>query len=120
MREAVAPSPRNYLVRHWRGEFSLAHSFWINEVLLSLVCLLATSPLYFMLVRNPPSPTGLLMMGVPFMAGALAVTLWQGVGVWRSARHHRQRGGKSRWVTAVRVLSSIALVPLSLSPQLHP
>ena len=115
MSEAVTPSPRNYLVRHWRGEFSLAHAFWINEVLLSLACLLATSPLYFMLVRNPPSPTGLLLMGVPFMAGALAVTLWQGVGVWRSARYHRQRGGKSRWVTVVRILVIVGAVQTAYS-----
>lgn len=109
--EDAAPAPRrNYLVRHWRGEFPLVHAFWVNEVLISLLCLLATTPLYFLIVRHPPTPATLLLLGVPFMALALAVTVWQAVGVWRSARHHRARGGKHRWVTVVRVLVIIGAV----------
>ena len=84
MEEAATPKARrNYFIRHWRGEFPLAHAFWINEVLISLLCLLATTPLYVLLVRDPPSPATLLLAGVPFMLIALAVTVWQGVGVWR-------------------------------------
>ena len=111
MEEAATPKARrNYFIRHWRGEFPLAHAFWINEVLISLLCLLATTPLYVLLVRDPPSPATLLLAGVPFMLIALAVTVWQGVGVWRSARHHRQRGGKHRWVMVVRVLVVVGAV----------
>src|SRR5262249_14968022 len=42
---ARSPSPAkrgNYVLRHWRGEFSLGWSYWINGILATLVILAAS------------------------------------------------------------------------------
>ncbi|MBF6031496.1 hypothetical protein ICY20_27440 [Pseudomonas sp. P115] len=121
MEDAAVTTParsypaRNYIIRHWRGELSLARSFWVNEVLLSLVFLLAMAPLYFLLLRHPPSPRGLLIMAVLFLSFTLAVATWQCVGVWRSASRHKQRGGKHVWVHLVRVLVIVGFIDVGYS-----
>ncbi len=116
MEEAAVPESRpNYFTRHWRGELSLARSFWINEVLLGLLVLLALAPLYFLLIRYPPSPASLLILLAVFLVFTLAMATWQGVGVWRSARLHQQRGGKQRWVLVVRLLIIAGVIHTGVS-----
>ncbi len=121
MEEAAVPTParsypaRNYIARHWRGELSLARSFWVNQMLLSLAFLLAMSPLSFLLVRHPPGPQGLLIMALLFLSFTLAVATWACVGVWRSAARHEQRSGKHVWVNLVRVLVIVGFIDVGNS-----
>ncbi|NIE74126.1 hypothetical protein F3J45_06660 [Pantoea sp. Ap-967] len=87
----------SYLMRHWRGELSLARSFWVNSVLLSLVWL----PMFGLepLIRAyPPSPTTLIVALGVLLVSMTAMAVWQGVGTWRSARRHRAQGGSMLWV----------------------
>lgn len=99
------PEPRrHYIVRHWRGELSLATSLWVNEMLLGVLSLPIFLLLYWLLVRYPLSPKALVAVLIPLLCITLAVAIWQAVGVRRSAKRHKAQGGKVYWVTLVRML----------------
>jgi hypothetical protein len=91
----------NYIVRHWRGDLSLSVSYWINNFLATIAVSfliqklgssisISDSPLIFATIRT-------LVLVV-----AIAISIWQLVGVWRSAGKHRARGGGGFWAGVVR------------------
>jgi hypothetical protein len=78
-------------VRHWRGDLSLAVSYWINGSLFGIGYIVGEK----LAIVGDPSPSiayaiGLLVMG----ALGFAMNVWQLVGVWRSAGKHAARGGR--------------------------
>jgi hypothetical protein len=90
----LPPMPsRFYLLRHWRGESSLAVAWWVAGVLGSIVCAFAAALLLFTfaewLVEEMIRAFWALV--AVFIALAL-VTVWQSVGIWRSATRYRARG----------------------------
>lgn len=102
---------RNYFVRHWRGDLSLAVSFWINGVLVNLVLIaVALVPIIY-IERNPQAAnlTILALAGLFFVAWIL-LWIWQLVGVWRSASHHVLRGGRKFWAVAAKVIVVLAVL----------
>ena len=119
---AEAPRKRaNYFMRHWRGDLSLGVSYWANGMLGTFLVLFAAN----MLVQMQDS-VGLKWMAVSSLfiyALALLVSVWQAVGVWRSAGKHTSRGGNSGWATAARiavgfgVLSTIGVFISNYIPQ---
>ncbi|WEK29386.1 MAG: hypothetical protein P0Y58_21135 [Candidatus Pseudomonas phytovorans] len=110
MDRSLDPSPArpraSYFIRHWRGELSLARSFWVNSVLLSAIWLplLGLEPL----VRKYPPGVGslgiLLVAFAAILVFMIAMSIWQGVGTWRSARRHRAQGGRMLWIRLVYAL----------------
>jgi hypothetical protein len=100
---AVPPPPlpagpvraqRGYLVRHWRGELSLPVSYWINGALLGVIATLAIAVFTTLVVQQ-----GLDAQPLPALVGICAIwlgisllTLWQSVGIWRSATRYRDAG----------------------------
>jgi hypothetical protein len=106
---------RSYFIRHWRGDLSLPLSYWVNLFLLTLVMVFISA-----LVSAFIDPTkglatwaiGISLVGV----FAIVATVWQIVGVWRSAGKHKIRGGSGFWAGAARV--AVALGFLSFTSQL--
>lgn len=84
-----------WIFKHWRGEYSLAYSFWVNVVAINLAF---TLPLRWASadygVTDPLTATRVHMMliGVHVM-----IFPWQFVGLWRSARYHRAHGDTALW-----------------------
>ncbi len=120
---AVMPPPlptqaagsRNYFLRHWRGELSLPVSYWLNGFLIGVVVGVG-----FLLVKQLSSGSDearpLLWLVSLIAAWVLAVllTIWQAVGVWRSATRYQQ-GGKSFWGGAAKVLTTLGIVRLAFT-----
>jgi hypothetical protein len=100
---------RNYFVRHWHGDLSLAVSFWINGFLLGLVLIaVALVPIIY-LERNPQDANlTILALGVLFIVAGIILGIWQLVGIWRSASHHVLRGGRKFWSIAAKVVVVLA------------
>ncbi|WP_417665014.1 hypothetical protein [Pseudidiomarina sp.] len=101
---------RNLIKEHWQGDFSLGFAYWVIGVgvtlLLSLVIFLVDKLLTILSV-NTSFYGGVLIL----LCGlALLVTLWQLVGIWRSARYHTSRGGRTIWANAARIMVVIATV----------
>lgn len=75
----------NYIKRHWKGELSLAISFWINGALLNFMILgieqfMASSAF---LIQHPVAAS---IVSLLYTAIALLIIYpWQIVGMWRSA-----------------------------------
>jgi hypothetical protein len=98
-----------YLARHWRGELKLPLSFWVNGVLLNLLVDLALLELIFARhPAGPPNAYGWFAM-LALMVSMTIVTVWQLVGIWRSAQRHSARG-RPLWGRLARVAVIIGWV----------
>ena len=99
-----------YLRKHWRGELSLALSFWVNFVLLNIffsTIAVLNSDCHF--TDNPVviSRIGIILIVIQLVF----VFPWQFIGLWRSGTNRFKRCGRHFWSVAVKLL--IVLVLLS-------
>lgn len=112
---AVPPQAGNFIVRHWRGGYSLGRSIFINTFLVSLVLaiLVANVTEHVAADSSPSARRGVVT--ITFLLG-LAVLIWQIVGTWRSLRGARARGAGrvSRWSAGVFVVLLALGVPFSV------
>jgi len=92
-----------FLRRHYNGDYSLARSYWVNTLLLSLFAPLLGLLLLPWLTSNFPARYG-SMAFLMVTALGLALWVWAVVGTWASANKHVGRGGKQGWATLVKVL----------------
>lgn len=114
----------NYIARHWRGELSLAVSFWVNFVALNLLLLAARPVLQQELVAlslddDPRWMARFALLNVVFVYGIIYP--WQLVGVWRAARRYRPPQPRLRWDLAsqVAVALSLLITAATLLPSAH-
>lgn len=95
--------PASYVLRHWRGELSLAKAFWVNGALVTGLCVLLFIPLWMLMLRFPPAPlTALLILAVMLLVTS-ALCVWQLVGSWRSARANARPARKRIWTILTRL-----------------
>jgi hypothetical protein len=98
-------SRRNYFLDHWHGELSLLKSYWVSTALVvALIC----SAIFALrlLLESVGQQRGLVALAVwgIFCLVALALLIWQFVGLWRSASFHPERGGSVFWARVAQVL----------------
>jgi hypothetical protein len=107
---------KRYISDHWNGHFSLVKSFWVNGLLvgiLSYAIFVQILPSlitigYLSLAPDPVQQSVLLYVNI--IAGVLSyslsvvVSVWQLVGMWRSATNHPLNGGQIFWAKAVKGL----------------
>jgi hypothetical protein len=104
-------SPRhgNWIVRHWRGELSLAASYWLNGFLGNIAAVTLAAVLG-LLLQNSREPW-LSLAGIAAVWGFLAVvTVWQYLGVWRSASRTAFETGRAFWPRAAKLLVILGLI----------
>jgi hypothetical protein len=100
----------NFLVKHWRGDYSLGFSYWVIGSLLTVIVVAITTAI--------GSSSGLRELGprasgtaiLVFYGFVVTLTLWQLVGIWRSADKHSQRGGKAFWAGLAKVMVVLGLL----------
>ena len=98
-----------YIAAHWRGELSLAQSYWVNCLLISVAMRIINIALAGAVRSTHISLTTALVMMVVFVVLSVAITVWQIVGTLRSAAF-----SGSRWAILVNILMVLsALVLLS-------
>ena len=93
----------SYFVRHWRGELSLGVSFWVNT-LLGAIVLIAIGAVLGEWVGQSQSNYSVAALWVTIWSCAIAVLVWQAVGVWRSAAHHVAVTGKKLWSACAKAV----------------
>ena len=87
------------IAAHWRGECSLARSYWLNGLALSAgLGLLGGWWLAARGVELRPAAAAPLVA----LALALAVVAWQTVGLWRSATRAAREPGRAFWPRAAK------------------
>lgn len=100
---------RSYVMRHWRGELSLPISYFVNGFLASIVAMAVTYAVGSVLSEHYSPWTGFL--GLSAIWGIIiALTVWQTVGIWRSATRHPSRGGRPFWATAAKFMVIVGLI----------
>ena len=101
-----------YVGRHWRGEQSLAWSYWINNVVLATPLVLAlTGLMSWISVKGDSLQINaiVLLLGFPLL---VVLNVWCIVGAWRAARNYLLDGGSGLWGWLARI--SLALGALQL------
>jgi hypothetical protein len=108
----VAPNRSgNFIVRHWRGEYSLPVSYWLVGFLVSIVSLVVLKAIGPALTANLDyDPTRIFVELALLWIGVVSVTTWQFVGIWRSATHYAARRRRDGRGTVWAVLAKIAVV----------
>jgi hypothetical protein len=101
--QTAVRSSGSYFSRHWRGELSLAQSYWLNGVLVGFVfraLFIAGVALLGAFVKDHSLlvPSFILLTLVP-----VAVCIWQVVGIWRSADNYSEGGGRSMWANLAKI-----------------
>jgi len=106
--QSLARQP-NFILKHWRGDYSLGFSYWVIGSLLTVVVLIATNAVGSFDRLRELGPRGSGFVILTFFGFLLALTLWQLVGIWRSASKHKQRGGKAFWAGLAKVMVVLGL-----------
>lgn len=83
-----------WIGKHWRGEYSLAISFWGNVVAINLLLTWLTGKAET-LDSDIIGPLNATRLYVVLIALHSIVLPWQFVGLWRAAGNHRARGGSA-------------------------
>jgi len=108
-----ASRSRNYIARHWRGELSLPVSYWLNGILGAVVVGATVGALaYAINQQSDAQPMLWLFSLIATWTSAALLTIWQAVGVWRSATRYRQRG-KRFWGAAAKALVLLGVAQLA-------
>lgn len=92
----------SWILKHWRGQYSLAISFWLNTILVNFIISL---PFSFVLIDLLQAGKENLFLRVLFNFQLLRIiiSVWQAVGVYRSSVYSLSFG-KSFWGFAARVI----------------
>ncbi|MHC4282740.1 MAG: COG3904 family protein [Planctomycetota bacterium] len=103
-------SPKtSYIRKHWRGELSLAVSFWINLFLLNIVIFLFSELLgYSEILENPVTSARVVLVFYAF--AILIVYPWQIIGLWRSCNNHIKKSSKCFWPRTAQVLVVLGII----------
>lgn len=79
--------PNSYVAAHWRGDLSLARSFWLNHILIAGLAVFALLAATGQIDRGlGERPALVLALTLPILVLLLLVQGWQIAGTWRSAR----------------------------------
>lgn len=100
----------NYFVRHWRGDLSLGLSYWVNGVLGTWFVALLGTIVGSGAVLDVTPLTLTAALSLFLFAAAIVVSVWQFVGIWRSASNHVSRGGTGAWATVAKVMVVLGLL----------
>jgi hypothetical protein len=96
----LQPSPPRqsmFLVRFWRGQYSLPISYWVIGLAFNLATIGGIQALAFATREQAFNPYAIALT-LFVMWGATAIILfYQSVGVWRSAARYRRISGRQIW-----------------------
>ena len=97
-----------YILKHWRGQLSLAISFWVNIILINVGIRIfevwvTEAPLF----ENPVLAS---QFTITYTFLTLAIVYpWQIIGLWRSANRHEEEKKRELWPGAVKILVVLGL-----------
>ncbi|ULA63528.1 MAG: membrane protein of unknown function [Nitrospira sp.] len=104
-----------YVVRYWRGELSLAHSFWLTNVLVDAFFGLVQQ---FFASRQEATASPLLVFRLYTSALFLHMFVihpWQTVGLWRAARQYLSSCSGWFWGRATQGLIVLCLLAMLIT-----
>jgi hypothetical protein len=106
---------QNFIARHWRGEFSLPRSYWLNHILLGIGVGLVFGALGIAINHGAvEQPVRWLISHCLTWSVIILFTIWSAIGVWRAASAYR-RAGKRFWGVTAKVTIVLGALNLAYS-----
>ncbi len=102
---------RKYIRAHWRGEHSLARSYWVNGVLLGIPLEVVANILEFVGPANIGGASYLTIYAVQFIS-TLIWLVWFAIGTLRSAANHIRTTGRKFWARVAQFICWLNLILL--------
>lgn len=117
----------NFIAQHWRGEYPLGISYWLigfagNFAALVVVALVSA------FTGGTNNPIGILLFYISLWSFLVCLSIWQSVGIWRSAQRRiddrASLGKRALWaglakvMVCLGVLQTIGVVAKSAIPQI--
>ena len=99
----------NWIARHWRGDFTLARSYWVNFLLVTFGFTLIGAFIGLDDVQ-PGNELLVVQLSIGLLLISIVAYVWQLVGCWRSANRHIEGTGRSLWPRVVQVILVVGLV----------
>jgi hypothetical protein len=106
----AAPPPisksgrRNFIARHWRGEFPLWISYWIFGFFANVALLVFSGVVSATLTpAGGYDPTKILIVLIAIWSAVGLVAAWQMMGIWRSANRYIDQKHKTLWPTLAKI-----------------
>lgn len=107
---------RNFLARHWRGDYSLARSYWLHTALMQFGVVALSAGVTHALAHNAPARAASSALLVIYVMG-LALWIWAVVGTWRAADREQARnrlaGLSNPWPLIAKVMIVLGAVGTS-------
>ena len=107
--EVDDPAPF-YLLQHLVGELPLAHSLWVNAVIVPLPLWLGLGALDAIGRLHGGLPLAVTLVLLTGWLLLLLLQAWAALGVWRSARRHGRPGARARPLGHVAATLALALL----------
>jgi hypothetical protein len=113
---AAQSGSRNFIARHWRGEYPLWASWWVVGTLSNLAGLAVVLGIAAIAGQRSYNPWSILTFLTLVWLFAISLWVWQAGGVWRSARRRieqrRKLGKRAPWAWLARAAICLSLLQL--------
>ena len=98
------PGRRNFIARHWRGEFPLWIAYWIFGFFANVALLVFSGVVSATLTpAGGYDPVKILIVLIAIWAAVGLVAVWQMMGIWRSANRYIDQKHKTLWPTLAKI-----------------
>ena len=98
----------SYIINHWKGNLSLAKSFWVNGFLLNII--IAIPLIYAELSINEISETAATFF-LLYILFYIAYFIWVNFGIWKSAgKYLKKKRSNKIWGYGARVIIVFSVI----------
>jgi hypothetical protein len=118
---------RNFVAQHWRGEYPLGISYWIIGFIGNIVAFVVVA-LVSAFTGGTINPIVILLFYVSLWSSIICLSIWQLVGIWRSAQHRidhraalRKRApwaGLAKVMVCIGALQTVGVILKTAIPQI--
>lgn len=106
--DAEYSGPFAFIRRHLNGDYSLARSYWLHTLPVSLLAPVVGMALLPLLGKNLPARYGSAGF-LTLMTLCLVMWAWGVWGTWASSQKHVARGGSAGWAFAAKLIITLGI-----------
>ncbi len=101
---------KNFIVKFWCGDYSLPVSYWVIGVVVNAILYLLVTAFAETISDMSLSPLGIFLSLTVMYSFISSFTIWQLVGIWRSAERYKTLNKFSSWGGVAQFMVMIALL----------
>ncbi len=98
----------SYFLRHWRGQLSLAKSYWLSGI--AVACIVAVPLAAVRLIGFSDFPRLISAIMIFIWPMSVIAQLWLSIGIWRSADRYTNQNPKKYWGSIAKLSTTLAAI----------